>query len=317
VDNAATTATIANTANSIVLRDVNGAFSAGSISASLNGNAATATRLATARSVYGNTFDGTADLTQIYAIFPFLNILFTYGVETSFFRFIQNHPKQKLFNTLNVSIFVSTILLTCMMLLFKEPLIEFTAMQDHPEFITWMAMIVFFDTLSALPFAKLRQEERPRKYAFIKLLGIIINVLIVIWYIGVCPNIAAKNPTSILLLGYHESIGIGYYLIGNIIGSILTFALLLPEYKAFKFEFDSKLWKEVMKYSYPLIIVGLGGMINDMLSRLVFQHVTDLPVAEAKKQLGIFAANYRLAVLITIFIQNLFSYCIWIFKFIL
>ena len=245
----------------------------------------------------------TADLTQIYAIFPFLNILFTYGVETSFFRFIQNHPKQKLFNTLNVSIFISTILLSSMMLLFKQPLIEFTAMQDHPEFITWMAMIVFFDTLSALPFAKLRQEERPRKYSFIKLLGIIINVFIVIWFIGVCPNIATKNPASILLLGYHESIGIGYYLIGNIIGSILTFALLLPEYKAFKFEFDSKLWKEVMKYSYPLIIVGLGGMINDMLSRLVFQHVTDLPVAEAKKQLGIFAANYRLAVLITIFIQ--------------
>jgi O-antigen/teichoic acid export membrane protein len=189
------------------------------------------------------------------------------------------------------------------MILCKEPLVEFTAMQDHPEFITWMAMIVFFDTLSALPFAKLRQEERPRKYAFIKLLGIIINVFVVIWFIGVCPNIAAKNPTSILLLGYNESIGIGYYLIGNIIGSILTFALLLPEYKAFKFEFDKKLWKEVMQYSYPLIIVGLGGMINDMLSRLVFQHVTDLPVAEAKKQLGIFAANYRLAVLITIFIQ--------------
>ena len=82
----------------------------------------------------------TADLTQIYAIFPFLNILFTYGVETSFFRFIQNHPKQKLFNTLNVSIFVSTILLTGIMILCKEPLVEFTAMQDHPEFITWMAI---------------------------------------------------------------------------------------------------------------------------------------------------------------------------------
>jgi O-antigen/teichoic acid export membrane protein len=245
----------------------------------------------------------TADLTQIYAIFPFLNILFTYGVETSYFRFIQNKPHQTLFNTLSVSIIFSTILLTAIMIVCRGPLIEFTAMEEHPEFITWMAAIVFFDTLSALPFAKLRQEERPRKYAFIKLLGIIINVIVVIWFIGFCPNIAAKNPSSILLLGYNSSIGIGYYLIGNIAGSILTFLLLLGEFKGFKFEFDKDLWKEVMKYSYPLIIVGLGGMINDMLSRLVFQHVTDLPAAEAKRQLGVFAANYRLAVLITIFIQ--------------
>jgi O-antigen/teichoic acid export membrane protein len=245
----------------------------------------------------------TADLTQIYAIFPFLNIVFTYGVETSFFRYIQKHPVQKIFNTLNVSIFISTCLLTAVLLLFREPLIEFTAMEDRPEFITWMAMIVFFDTFAALPFAKLRQEERPRRYAFVRILGILVNVFVVIWYLGICPSIALKSPTSFLLLGYHESIGIGYYLIGNVIGSIVTLLLLLPEFKGFRFEVDRPLWKEMMTYSYPLVIVGLGGMINDMLSRLVFQHVVDMPVAEAKRQLGIFAANYRLAVLITIFIQ--------------
>ncbi len=245
----------------------------------------------------------TADLTQIYAIFPFLNIVFTYGLETSYFRFIQQKPRQLLYNTLTVSIFTSTLVLTGILYLFKDSLVTFTGMEQKPEFITWMMMIVFFDTLSALPFAKLRQEERPRRYAFIRLLGIFINVLVVIWYIGICPNIAAKHPESVFLLGYSPSIGIGYYLIGNIVGSILTFLLLLTEFKGFKFEFDQDIWKEVMKYSYPLIIVGLGGMINDMLSRLVFLHIADLPLDEAKRQLGIFGANYRLAVLITIFIQ--------------
>lgn len=245
----------------------------------------------------------TADLTQIYSIFPFLNILFTYGVETSFFRYIQKNPLQKVFNTLNVSILFSTFLFTGILLLFREPLIEFTAMEARPEFITWMALIVFFDTFSALPFAKLRQEERPRRYAFVRLLGIFINVFVVLWFLGICPNIAKQNPNSWLLLGYKESIGIGYYLLGNLAGSIVTLILLLREFKGFTFEWDGVLWRDMMKYSYPLIIVGLGGMINDMLSRLVFQHVVDMPELEAKRQLGIFAANYRLAVLITIFIQ--------------
>ncbi len=245
----------------------------------------------------------TADLTQIYAIFPFLNILFTYGIETSYFRFIQKKDKNVLFNTLSISIIFSTILFTALLFIFQKPIVEFTAMQDHPKFINWMAIIIFFDTLSALPFAKLRQEERPKKYAFIKLIGIVVNVFFVFWFIGICPNLAINNPNSILLFFYNKEIGIGYYLIGNIVGSALTLFLLFGEMKSFTFQFDKKLWQEVMKYAFPLIIVGLGGMINDMLSRLVFQHVTTLPTLEAKKQLGIFAANYRLAVLITIFIQ--------------
>lgn len=244
-----------------------------------------------------------ADITQVYAIFPFLNILFTYGLETSYFRFLQQKNKTTLYSTLSISIFVSTILLTIALIFFKNPLVEFTALQEHPEYISYMAAIVFLDTLTTLPFAKLRQEERPRKYAFIKLIGIVLNVSIVIWFLGICPNIAKSNPNSFLLFGYSEEIGIAYYLIGNIIGSALTLLLLAPQFTTIKFDFDTKLWKEVMVYSMPLIIVGLGGMINDMLSRLVYQHVSPLPALEAKHELGVFAANYRLAVLITIFIQ--------------
>jgi O-antigen/teichoic acid export membrane protein len=245
----------------------------------------------------------TADITQIYAIFPFLNILFTYGLETSYFRFSNHIEKHTLYSTLSNSIFISTILLTGILLLCHGPLVEFTEMQDHPEFLTYMAAIVFLDTLSALPFAKLRQEERPKRYAFIKIIGIFLNVMIVIWYLGFCPAIAKENPDSLLLLGYHEEIGIAYYLIGNVVGAAFTLLLLIPQLKTVKLRIDKKVWTEVMIYSMPLIIVGLGGMINDMLSRLVYQHVSPFPVLKAKHELGVFAANYRLAVLITIFIQ--------------
>lgn len=245
----------------------------------------------------------TADLTQIYAIVPFVNILFTYGVETSYFRFSQEKDKNQLYNTLNVSILTTTILFSAILLLFSQELANATLMPTHPEYFIWLTGIIFLDTLATLPFAKLRQEDRPRKYAFVRIAGIVVNVLVVVFYIGYCPQLAKNNPGSFLLLFYDPSIGIGYYLIGNLVGSATTFLLLWKEWISFKFNFNAKLWKEVMKYAYPLIIVGLGGMINEMISRLVYQHVVTLPAAEAKRQLGIFAANYRLAVLITIFIQ--------------
>lgn len=245
----------------------------------------------------------TADLVTIYAIIPFLNILFTYGVETSYFRFVQNKNKNELYSTLNISIVSTTILFTTLLLFFSQDLANATYMPSHPEYFKWVAWIIFFDTLSTLPFAKLRQEGRPRKYAFVRLFSIVINVLIVVYFLGVCPGIAAKDPTSPLLIFYNPSLGIGYYLIGNLVGSIATFILLVKEFRTMTFSFSKNLWKEVMKYSYPLIIVGLGGMINEMLSRLVYQYVVPISPIEAKEQLGIFGANYRLAILITIFIQ--------------
>ncbi|MFK9255748.1 hypothetical protein ACJEIZ_23965, partial [Escherichia coli] len=89
----------------------------------------------------------------------------------------------------------------------------------------------------------------------------------------------------------------------NMVGSICTCILLFTEFKQIQFQFDPMIWKKVMRYSYPLIIVGMGGMINDMLSRLIYQHVVDLPVEEAKHELAVFANIYRIAILVTIMIQ--------------
>ncbi len=245
----------------------------------------------------------TADITQVYAIIPFLNVLFTYGMETAYFRFSQEKEKQHLYNTLSVSLFVTTIIFTLALWLNRGVLAEAASLTEHPEYITLMCGIILFDTLATLPFARLRQESRPRRYAFVRVAGIIVNLLVVFFFLGFLPGYVERNPDSPLRLILNLDIGIGWYLIGNLLGSIATFLLLIPELRSVRWEFDTALWKEVMKYSYPLIIVGLGGMINDMLSRLVYQHVVDLPVAEAKHQLGIFANVYRLAVLVTIMIQ--------------
>lgn len=241
--------------------------------------------------------------TQVYAVIPFLNILFTYGLETSYFRFAQDHDRQKLYNTLNVSIIFTTILFTAILFLFEGSLTSFIGMDKRPQFVTWMIWIVFFDTLYTIPMAKLRQEERPRKYAFINMFAVVLNVALVLFFFYVAKPAREADPYTFLAQLYRPEIGIGYFIISNVIASAVCLLLLYKEFTSFRFKFDFKLWKEVMHYSYPLIIVGFGGMINEMLSRLVYQKVSPANEATREFQLGVFGANYKLAVLITIFIQ--------------
>jgi len=245
----------------------------------------------------------TADLTQVYAIIPFLNVLFTYGMETAYFRFSQEQDRKHLYSTLSFSIFFTTILFSVCLYFFKSDISNIAGLDKHPQYVMWMCWILFFDTLATLPFARLRQEGRPRKYAFVRVAGIIMTILVVVLFLGIIPRYLQTHPDSFIKNIYNNTDPISFYLLGNVCGSIFTFLLLWKEFKDLRFEFDTGLWKRVMKYSYPLIIVGLGGMVNDMLSRLVYRHVVDVPRAEADRELGIFGNLYRIAVMVTVMIQ--------------
>lgn len=246
----------------------------------------------------------TADLTQVYAIIPFLNVLFTYGLETAYFRFSQEQDQKKLYNTLSVSLFASTFFFTAILFLFRDTITQWASLEKHPEYINWMAGIIFFDTISTLAFARLRQENRPKRYAFARMASVGMNILVVVLFLGIVPRMAANNPDSFwAVLHSDKDTGIVYYLIGNFCGSLLTFLILSKELRQVSFQFDPALWKKIMWYAYPLVIVGMGGIVNDMLSRLIYQHVVDLPAEQAKHELGVFANIIRLSILITIAIQ--------------
>ncbi len=245
----------------------------------------------------------TADLVQVYTLIPFLNVLYAYGMETAYFRFSQTHDKQKLYSTLSLSMFASTVLFSVILLLCKDSIAGATDLTQHTDYLLWMIAIISVDNLNTLPFARLRQEDRPQKYAFARITGIVINVSVVILFMGYVPSLLAKNPQHFLSHFYNKELGIGYYLVGNLVGSFCTLLILSNEMKQIRFKFSIPLWKEVMRYSYPLIIVGLGGMVNDVLSRLIYRHVVNLPQEQANHELGIFANIFRLALLITIMIQ--------------
>ena len=245
----------------------------------------------------------TADLVQVYAMIPFLNAIYAYGLETSYFKFSQTHDKTKLYSTLSLSLFTSTIFFSIILWVLRGNITSLASLGNHPEYVLWMIGILAIDNLNTLPFAKLRQENRPRMYAFARVTAIFTNIAVVIFFVGIVPSILKKNPESFLSHFYNPKLGIGYYLVGNVIENIVTLIILNKELRQIKLKFSFSLWKEVIKYGAPLIIVGLGGMINDVLSRLIYRHVVGLPEQLANREAGIFANIFRLALLTTIMIQ--------------
>ena len=245
------------------------------------------------------------EMTIIYSALPFLNVIFTYGLETAYFRYVQKKEhEEEVYNTSTVSLIVSTMFLTTLMILFRGPIADLLKIEKHPEYVTWSAFIIAFDSLSALAFARLRYENRPRKFAFTRIIGILINIAVTIFFLSVCPKIAKDNPNSFLLIFYNKNLGVGYVLIANLVQSIVTFILLRKEFFSFKWKFNGALWKQIMIYSMPLIVAGFGGMINETFDRIMLAWWSGEKTERLMKaQVATYGACYKLSILITLFVQ--------------
>ncbi|MHB1920725.1 MAG: oligosaccharide flippase family protein [Chitinophagaceae bacterium] len=242
-------------------------------------------------------------VTQIYGLVPLANILLTYGMETTFFRFSQTENPRKVLSNSFLSLVITTILATSLILYFYRPLAVINDIGRHADYMIWVALIVACDTLTVIPFAQLRLSNRPIKYATLKFINILINVLGNIFFLSICPYLIHHGHPGILRF-YRPDWGAQYIFISNFVASAVTLLLLLPEMVKIPWEFDFTFWKKMIFYAWPLIISGLAGMVNETLDRSVFlPHF--LPFPEAKKHylIGIYGANYKLSILITLFIQ--------------
>lgn len=239
----------------------------------------------------------------LFGYAAFMNIFFTYGMETSYFRFSTHHSEQKVYNTGSTSLWITTILFTIVLILYRQPLADFINLSNHPEYISWVIIIVALDTIAVMPFAKLRHEGRPRKYAFIKILNILVNIALVLFFLVFCKNEHAKDPDSFFGRLYDPSIGLGYVILANLVASAITLFLLYKELFKFQLRLNPRFWKEMLIYSWPLIIVGFGGLINERIDLFMIQKFTEGSPTAAMSAVGIYSANYKLAVLIVLFIQ--------------
>lgn len=244
------------------------------------------------------------EMGKVYAYSTFLAILFTYGMETTYFRFVQHHKdRQDLFNTSFSSMLISTLLFSVGMIVWAAPIAGLWKVNAHPEWIRWFAIILAFDALAAIPFARLRQEERPVKYAFIKFLNIFLQVILILFFLVICPRLKQNHPDSFLLYFYNPKIDVGYVFISNMIASILTLLFLYKEWIGYRLQINRKLWRQMMVYSLPLVIVGIGGMINEVLDRILLDHLVAGTEDYRNAIIGIYGVGYNVAMLINIFIQ--------------
>jgi len=245
------------------------------------------------------------EFSLVYSILPFLTVIFTYGMETAYFRFVQKEEHKKtLYNTASVSLICSTVVFTTLMILGNRGIANIISLKEHPEYITWSAFIIAFDTLALAPLAKLRQDGRPVKFAMVRIGSILINIAVTYFLITLSPRMLAANPNSIAGLYYNKDLVVGYIIIANLAASVFTLLFLWKEFSAFKWEFNKELWKEMIIYTLPLLIVGFGGVINETFDRIMLGWWSPAAGETAKHaEVGTYSACYKLSILITLFIQ--------------
>ena len=254
-------------------------------------------------------FRGTPEFGQmslVYAAISFINIGVLFGLDYAYFRYINKKDIQggSLYSTLLISLVSSTTLITTMIILFRGPIAGILDVANHPGYITLSALLIAFDALSALPFARLRHEGRPRKYAFIRLSGILFYVALTFFFLSVCPRLLKTHPNSIIALIYQPRYGfVGYVLLANVLQNAFQLLLLSPLIRGTRWTFNVSLWRDVMTYSLPLTVAGFGGMINETFDRIMLDWRLPHEHDYATYQVGIYSACYRLSLLITVFVQ--------------
>lgn len=244
------------------------------------------------------------EMSMIYAFIPFMNVVFTYGMETAFFRFANTHDKQKVYSTTSISLLISTVVLSICLLAFSSNLCTLLQIQERADYLLLAILIIALDALSSIAFAKLRQEGRPIKFAIIRVGSILVNIITIYFFLSVAPTLVQEQPNHFIASIYKPNWAVGYVLLANCVQSALTLLFLTKEFLGFKWTFDIQLWKQMMLYGMPLILAGFAGMINETFDRIMLSWLAPVDsVDAAKAEVGIYSACYKLSILITLAVQ--------------
>lgn len=252
------------------------------------------------------TFGG---MSNIYAYIPFANVILTYGMETAYFRYAKKENQAVVLSTTTISLLVTTLITTVLLLALTHPIInssqgELAGITGHPAIYFYVVLTMAFDALAAIPFAQLRQEGRPKRYAAVRLAGIVTTIFFNIFFLSVCPKLHTAGY-SWLPAADTSSSQLAFIFLSGMLGSGVSFLLFLPQILRIQWRFDGNLWREMMAYALPLVIVGMAGMVNETFDRAFFlpEFLPGNDMEAKKAVIGLYSANYKLAILITMFIQ--------------
>ncbi len=243
-------------------------------------------------------------VSYIYSIVALAMIILTYGMETGFFRFA-NHERydnpMEVYSTSLISLAVSSVSFVALMLAFIHPLSKAMHSEGHESYVAMMGLTVAIDAFSCLPFSYLRFRKRPMRFAALRLVSIGMNIGLNLFFILICPWLWIQAPGWISWF-YDPDFGIGYIFLANLISSTVGLMLLIPELHGFPYRFNPKLWREMIVYSAPLLVLGLAGIMNQTLYSILFPMLFP-DKTQAMGQLGIYSANLKIAIVMVMFIQ--------------
>ena len=242
---------------------------------------------------------------EFYAYMGFLAVLLVFGLETGYFRFRSGgeRPPAVVYATVLRFLILSNSAFLLAMVVFSQPLAEILRYPDRPELIWWSAAILALDSIGAAAFARLRAEERPVRFAVVKLVEIGTNIGLAVFFILLCRRAFESDPQSLLGRLWDPAIGVGYVFIANLAASGLKLALLTPQLRDGLRGFDATLFGRMIRYSLPMVIIGLAGIVNEMLDRAALKYLLPYDNETNMAQLGIYSACYKLSILMTLFIQ--------------
>ncbi|MBE9490952.1 MAG: polysaccharide biosynthesis protein [Bacteroidetes bacterium] len=232
----------------------------------------------------------------IFSYFVIFNVILAYGMETAFFRFFnKEEDKDKVIGTSTISLIVTSFGFFVLALLFQNQIAQF--IDIDVKYINLVIWILLFDALVIIPFAWLRAKQRPMRYAVIKILNVVINLGLNLFFFLALKDLASNG--SVFESIYRPNFEISYIFIANLIASAVTLVLMFRFYTKIKYVFNSVLWKTMFRYAFPILIAGIAFSINETFDRILLKEL--LPDNVADTQIGMYSACYKIALFMTLF----------------
>ncbi len=242
-------------------------------------------------------------VTFVYSIVALALIILTYGMETGFFRFA-NHERWKnpmeVYSTSLISLASTSLLFIALVAIFINPITDAMECGSHQSYVMMMAVCVAIDAFLAIPYSYLRYCKRPLRFATLRLINIGLNIGLNLFFLLGCPALMKIAPATVSWF-YDADFGIGYIFLANLIASAVNFVMMIPELRGFPYRFNRRLLREMLVYSAPLLVLGVAGIMNQTIDKILYPWLASN--GDAMTGLGIYGANYKIAIVMVMFIQ--------------
>ena len=241
-------------------------------------------------------------ITNVYAYVSLLIILLTFGMETTFFRFMskEGEDPKKVYSTALTMVMMTSLISAILLMTFLYPIATSVGYADHPEYVAVMYITVAIDAFMAIPFAYLRYLHRPIKFALLKIINILLNIVLNLLYLVVLPALKL-NPFGIYDEQFTLDVAFVFYI--NLFCTCATLLMLWKEWTAQPFKIDKNTCKRMLSYTWPLLVMGLAGQLNQAASQILFPYLFDGSQEEARAQLGIYGACIKIAMIMVMITQ--------------